>query len=433
MSSAKKYLYLVNEYSQSEWDIYYSLLLEGKDVTVSSLHYDGFITDISSPIKDMIGEDKSNGSPLRLVDFKIPDYWDIVTNDGEVSLYDLHFKRASVKFEGNFSDRIVREVSWLSNKGDLERVDYYNSKGFIYKIDTYSVVSSQLISTRYFDYEGNLVLDHNYETDCVSTKDGVFFSYIDFMVNYYEAYSDYSLITSSRTSLIESIEERIFLDKGASSNIFIYTSERVSSIPSSIKELLDNKKHKVIVTKRPTFRLLCEKYDIYYSGVSVPIRESNNNGSDVLIATLSDNIVDIDLLLENCPKSKFHILAPTLMSDKLKDLKSRYSNVILYEAASKETLKKLVASCGILLDIAVSMEVYNVNRLAVEYNMLRLGLMSVSDMSYMSRDFVFQEVSDMFNIINGCAKYSDFLKTSVNKENTEIGVNYSVNFSRLLD
>lgn len=433
MSSAKKYLYLVNEYSQSEWDIHYTLLLEGKNVTVSSLHYDGFIKDISSPIKDIIGEDKSDGSPLRLVDFKIPDYWDIVTNDGEVALYDLHFKRASIKFEGSFSDRIVREVSWLSNKGELERVDYYNSKGFIYRIDTYSVASSQLISTRYFDFEGSLVIDHNYETDCVSTKDGVFFSYADFMINYYKTYSDYSLITSSRTSLIESIEDGIFLDKGLKDNIFIYTSERVASIPSSIKELLDNKKHKVIVTRRPTFRLLCEEYDVAYSGVSVPTRESNNKGSDVLIATLSDNIVDIDLLLENCPKSKFHILAPTLMSDKLKDLKSKYSNVILYEAASKDTLHKLVSSCGILLDIAVSMEVYNVNRLAVEHNMLRLGLFSVSDMSYMSRDFVFQDVSDMYSIINGCAKYSDFLKSSVNKENTEIGVNYSVNFSTLLD
>ena len=71
---------------------------------------------------------------------------------------------------------------------------------------------------------------------------------------------------------------------------------------------------------------------------------------DALILTVSDQIEQLDYLLENLPNVCFHIAAPVQFSEKIRSLETEY-NVRLLTVTNEEQLNFLVNMCDILLDI----------------------------------------------------------------------------------
>ena len=71
---------------------------------------------------------------------------------------------------------------------------------------------------------------------------------------------------------------------------------------------------------------------------------------DALILTVSDQIEELDYLLENLPNVCFHIAAPVQFSEKIRSLETEY-NVRLLTVTNEEQLNFLVNMCDILLDI----------------------------------------------------------------------------------
>ena len=71
---------------------------------------------------------------------------------------------------------------------------------------------------------------------------------------------------------------------------------------------------------------------------------------DALILTVSDQIEQLDYLLENLPDICFHIAAPVQFSEKIKVLESKY-NVRLMTVTTDQQIDFLVNICDILLDI----------------------------------------------------------------------------------
>ena len=71
---------------------------------------------------------------------------------------------------------------------------------------------------------------------------------------------------------------------------------------------------------------------------------------DALILTVSDQIEQLDYLLENLSNICFHIAAPVQFSDKIRSLETKY-NVRLRTVTTEQQIDFLVNMCDFLLDI----------------------------------------------------------------------------------
>ena len=80
---------------------------------------------------------------------------------------------------------------------------------------------------------------------------------------------------------------------------------------------------------------------------------------DALVLTVSDQIEQLDYLLENLPNICFHIAAPVQFSDKIRRLETKH-NVRLLTVTNAQQLDFLVNMCDILLDINHYQEVNSI-------------------------------------------------------------------------
>ncbi|CZC94759.1 exopolysaccharide biosynthesis protein, acetyltransferase [Streptococcus pneumoniae] len=78
--------------------------------------------------------------------------------------------------------------------------------------------------------------------------------------------------------------------------------------------------------------------------------KKNHLVGDALILTVSDQIEELDYLLESLSNICFHIAAPVQFSEKIRSLETNY-NVRLRTITNEEELNFLVDTCDFLLDI----------------------------------------------------------------------------------
>lgn len=78
--------------------------------------------------------------------------------------------------------------------------------------------------------------------------------------------------------------------------------------------------------------------------------KKNHLVGDALILTVSDQIEELDYLLESLSNICFHIAAPVQFSEKIRSLETNY-NVRLRTITNEEQLNFLVDTCDFLLDI----------------------------------------------------------------------------------
>ncbi len=76
----------------------------------------------------------------------------------------------------------------------------------------------------------------------------------------------------------------------------------------------------------------------------------NTVRGDALILTVSDQIEQLEYILENLPDICFHIAAPVQFSEKIRVLESKY-NVCLVTVTTDQQIDFLVNMCDFLLDI----------------------------------------------------------------------------------
>lgn len=78
--------------------------------------------------------------------------------------------------------------------------------------------------------------------------------------------------------------------------------------------------------------------------------KKNHIVGDALILTISDQIEQLDYLLDNLPDICFHIVAPVQFSEKIRKLETKY-NVRLVTVTTEQQIDTLVNMCDFLLDI----------------------------------------------------------------------------------
>ena len=84
--------------------------------------------------------------------------------------------------------------------------------------------------------------------------------------------------------------------------------------------------------------------------------KKNHIVGDALILTISDQIEQLDYLLDNLPDICFHIAAPVQFSEKIRKLETKY-NVRLVTVTTEQQIDTLVNMCDFLLDINYFQEV----------------------------------------------------------------------------
>ena len=118
--------------------------------------------------------------------------------------------------------------------------------------------------------------------------------------------------------------------------------------------------------------------------------------------TNSDQIEQVEAIVEALPDVTFRIAAVTEMSSKLLDM-LRYPNVVLYQNASPQKIQELISNLSdIYLDINHSNELLQAVRQAFEHNLLILGFnQTVHNRLYIAPVHLFEssEVSDLVETI----------------------------------
>ena len=139
---------------------------------------------------------------------------------------------------------------------------------------------------------------------------------------------------------------------------------------------------------------------------------------DTLILTNSDQIEQVEAIVEALPDVTFRIAAVTEMSSKLLDM-LRYPNVVLYQNASPQKIQELYQLSDIYLDINHSNELLQAVRQAFEHNLLILGFnQTVHNRLYIAPDHLFEssEVSALVETIKLALSDVDQMRQALGKQ-----------------
>ncbi|MDM7862402.1 hypothetical protein QTP93_00305 [Staphylococcus borealis] len=158
-----------------------------------------------------------------------------------------------------------------------------------------------------------------------------------------------------------------------------------------MKLLLDNGRFhaSVIIPDRVEFEDITSNIASHYrplirqAGYVYDYQKSNQYTKQILNLTNSDDIPNLEKIIQQCKDYQFHIGAITEMSAKLMDL-GKYDNVKLYPTITQEKVHHLFATCDVYLDINKGGEIVN----AIERAMVNNQLIIAYDETAHRRAFI---------------------------------------------
>ncbi len=374
---------LFDVYNQESQDLHYSLTAAGlSDLTVV-IEPDGFLPDgVVSPFTYYLGYDR--GKSLYFNQVPVPDFWEIAGNNQFGTINDLNQERAVIHFADGLQARLVKKVEWKTPAGRIFQVDHYNRFGACFAKTTFDA-SGQAIMTSYRNVDQKEVILENHVTgDILLTLEGQglrhFSGRVAFIIDFLQGLKvnlDHLLFNTLSTSFLTSFH---FPDKSGQ-DILVWQEPLHDDIPGNMQLILENDQLRAktiiipdYVTYERALQLTDEKFHHKFShlGYHYHFKRDNFVRSDALIVTNSDQLEQIEKLVESLPKVTFRIAAVTEMSSKLLDM-LRYPNVVLYQNASPQKIQELYQLSDIYLDINYGNELLQAVRQAFEHNQLVLA------------------------------------------------------------
>lgn len=374
---------LFDVYNQESRDLHYSLNEAGlSDLTVV-IEPDGFLPDgVVSPFTYYLGYD--HGRPLYFDQVPVPDFWEIAGDNQSAIVKDLNQERAVIHYADDLQARLVKKVEWKTPEGRTFQVDHYNRFGACFAKTTYSD-SGQAIMTSYRRSDQSEVILENHVTgDILLTLKGQglrhFSGRVAFIIDFLKSLKvdlKHILFNTLSTSFLISFH---FPDK-LGQDILVWQEPLYDEIPGNMQLILENdqlRAKKIIIPDYGTYeralQLTDERFHHKFShlGYHYHFKRDNFVRPDALIVTNSDQLEQIEKLVESLPTVTFRIAAVTEMSAKLLDM-LRYPNVVLYQNASPQKIYELYQLSDIYLDINYSNELLQAVRQAFEHNQLILA------------------------------------------------------------
>ena len=420
---------LFDVYNQESQDLHYSLTEAGLSDLAVVIEPDGFLPDgVVSPFTYYLGYD--SGKPLYFNQVPVPDFWEIAGNNQFGTINDLNQERAVIHFADGLQARLVKKVEWKTPAGRIFQVDHYNRFGACFAKTTFDA-SGQAIMTSYRDVDRKEVVLENHVTgDILLTLEGQglrhFSGRVAFIIDFLQGLNlnlDHILFNSLSTSFLTSFH---FPEKSGQ-DILVWQEPVHDDIPGNMQLILENDQLRaktIIIPDYATYeralQLTDEKFHHKFShlGYHYHFKRDNFVRPDALIVTNSDQLEQVEKLVESLPSVTFRIAAVTEMSSKLLDM-LRYPNVVLYQNASPQKIQELYQLSDIYLDINHSNELLQAVRQAFEHNLLILGFnQTVHNRLYIAPDYLFEssEVSALVETIKLALSDVDQMRQALGKQ-----------------
>lgn len=365
-------IHLFQRYNKNTARLLNTLELSGISTTTVVLEDDGWLpSGVTSVYKFFTGYIEGEGIPFNQL--PLGDGLEVVHNGDFAKVMDYNHRVSDIIYAQGSHPRRVHHV--LSEFDSFKVVDTYCSQGFLFS--TVRVNEGKLASTSYYNSSGCEIITVDWKTRSVTLNENgrvqVFSSLLSFFlyglsqmgINGQEAIAIDSLdlpydILSSFEGFKKN-ENIIYLDEVPSDDLvktklkkFIKSGNFIINLQYDntlkLKQLLGSRVPQTLIGHVEEF-----------------LREPVEDVS-VLIETLSDDIVNLELLLQAHPSVQFHITAPTNMSSKLHSLES-YDNLHLYPRVSDEKREDLYSTCAVYLDINRGREVKGALQRAFQHQM----------------------------------------------------------------
>ena len=366
---------LFDVYNQESQDLHYSLTEAGLSDLAVVIEPDGFLPDgVVSPFTYYLGYD--SGKPLYFNQVPVPDFWEIAGNNQFGTINDLNQERAVIHFADGLQARLVKKVEWNIDQKEV-------------------------------------ILENHVTGDILLTLEGQglrhFSGRVAFIIDFLQGLEvnlDHILFNSLSTSFLTSFH---FPDKSGQ-DILVWQESLQDHIPGNMQLILENDQLRVktiIISDYATYeralQLTDEKFHHKFShlGYHYHFKRDNFVRPDALIVTNSDQLEQVEKLVESLPRVTFRIAAVTEMSSKLLDM-LRYPNVVLYQNASPQKIQNLYQLSDIYLDINYGNELLQAVRQAFEHNQLILAFEETAhNRRYTAPNHIFakEAVDDMIQTI----------------------------------
>ncbi|MEW4354188.1 accessory Sec system glycosylation chaperone GtfB [Streptococcus pneumoniae] len=370
---------LFDHYNQASWDLHFSLLKSGYTHPTVVIEDDGFLPeDVTSPYLFFTGFADAVGHPRYFNDIELPKFWEIQATNQQAEVYNFHEKKATIHYWAAGHNRLVQSVDWLDSKGRVRFVDRYNRFG--YKFAQTSMDEEGVwLKTSYYDRDGKEVILENHVTgDLFLTYQGQnhIFHHKQEFIRFYLEEAGFTLDRIFYNSLATPFFVALSLET-AGRDVLFWQEPIIDGIPGNMQTLLEgtNRETNILVQDQATYQdmlPLLSKEDrekVAYLGLQYPFKEKNDFVPEALILTNSDQIEQVETLIQALPELTIHIAALTEMSSKLMSL-SRYANVRLYPSITVAKAQELLESTSIYLDINHHTEILSAVRAAFEYQSL---------------------------------------------------------------
>ncbi len=352
-----KKIVLLDTYGGKEAMLLGSILNMSEDIQCVVLDDISFLPKGAWSIYDLYlqqFETKHNFKDVYFAFVDAPNLAKIVPYWGGGAIYDEEKKIAEICVRGG-DKRLVEHIEWLDGE-TVYRKDYYDRYGNVYKQE-HMDVENTILDTSY-------IANHK-EVITLTNGNGVI------------------------TALQENKTKKLYSDVSSWKKDFLNklcaTAQQTYITSITQKELLEGEE---IIDWTSI-------YDSCFISKDTKQYAYKKSTKDILILTTSDQLEDIEKLIEELPQCHFHIAATTSFSDKIYAL-DKNRNVSLYPSISSDRLHSLLERCAMYLDI----NQYNAYPYSIEkaslYGLILMGRMDIQhSRQYFLEENIFNDVSSM--------------------------------------
>ncbi len=320
------------------------------------------------------------GKPRYFNQIELPDYWEISANGTSGEIHNMEHLRGRIFFSLPTTHRLVSEVDWLDERGTVRCTDHYDNRGLLYGRTTFNRLG-QRYNRSWFDEKGReRVVENAVTGDITVNRNGkvwFFRSRRDLAVAMLrEIGADGQRIYYNTLSVPMFVSDRLVeSDRG---NVLFWQEQPRDDIPGNMQLILDGSTHtqEIKVQNRQSWKdLIAAGADpnvVKPLGYVYDFARENAGGTEALICTNSDNIEQLQQVVEGLPGIQFHIAAITEMSSKLLSF-GKYDNVRLYPNVRESMVEELFGKCDYYFDINHANEILDAVKQAFLHDQLIMG------------------------------------------------------------
>ena len=325
-------LNLFDNYLEKEQDLYKSLEKSGYNNTTVVLNDDGYLPEtMMSPIRFFTQSSMQNKKemPKFFNEIEVPYYWEIKGDSQKADIFEGYKKKGKILYSQRRGDyRAVKAVEWFNEQEKVRAIDLYNKLGQRFGRKSYS--DGQLTLTTYFNEKYQEVLLFNHITGTIQVnyenKKYLFEKYVDFILFYFKAAG-----LDCTTIFYNSLAMPFFITEALKAKYpeknyhhILFWQEISSSIPGNMMQIL-NDKHmattQIVIQDREEYLRIKQQVhedvntqvQLHYLGYIYDIEKRNTVERSILTLTNSDQISNLDTLIQALPHHHFNIAARTTM------------------------------------------------------------------------------------------------------------------------